>query len=462
MREEFLLKQKYIDELKILNNGKKRTYQVRTFGCQMNDNDSEKISGLLEEMGYLKASENEIPDFILFNTCCVRENAEQKVFGHLGVLKKQKEKKKDMVIALCGCMMQQAGTLDQIKKSYRHADIVYGTNKNHLLPQYLYTFISTGKKQFFQEEIDTNIIEGLPLKHEETMKAYVPIMYGCNNFCSYCVVPYVRGRERSRDKLDIINEINKLVKEGVKEITLLGQNVNSYDTDIDFTDLLYYIDEKCNIKRIRFMTSHPKDISSKLIEAISIIDKVCNHLHLPLQSGSSKVLDEMNRKYDQKRYLEIIEETKRVNPHIGLSTDIIVGFPGETDDDFKSTIDVIKKCEIDFAYTFLYSKRRGTKSAKREDQVSGEDKKIRFEELLEVQNKITLKRNLETIGKIEKVLVEGVSKTNKEVLTGRDEANKIVNFIGDLSLIGKIVNVKITKAKTWHLEGEYYECNRKS
>jgi len=439
MNDELILRQKYINKLKDINKGKKLTYQIRTFGCQMNENDSEKISGLLEEIGYFRASENEIPDFILFNTCCVRENAEQKVFGHLGVLKNQKQQKKDMVIALCGCMMQQAGTIDQIKKSYRHADIVYGTNKNHLLPQYLYMFLTTKKKQFFKEEVDTTIIENLPVKHEQTMKAYVPVMYGCNNFCSYCVVPYVRGRERSRKKDDIIKEIN------------------SYESDVDFADLLYYIDSKCDIKRIRFMTSHPKDISTKLIGAIHDIDKVCNHLHLPLQSGSSKVLAEMNRKYDKQRYLEIIEETKKINPRIGLSTDIIVGFPGETDEDFSNTLDVIEKCEFDFAYTFLYSKRRGTKAALREDQVSKEDKRKRFEQLLEKQNEITLKKNIQTIGKIEKVLVEGVSKTNKLILTGRDEANKIVNFKGDLSLVGKIVSVKITAGKTWHLEGEYYE-----
>jgi len=457
MKKTMQFQQKYIDEVKKLNSNEKKTYQIRTFGCQMNENDSEKIAGLLEEMGYLYASENEIPDFIIFNTCCVRENAEQKVFGHLGVLKKQKEIKKDMIIALCGCMMQQAGTIDQIKKSYRHADIVFGTNKSHLLPQYIYMYLKTKEKQFFSEEIDTTIIEGLPTKRESSIKAYVPIMYGCNNFCSYCVVPYVRGRERSREPKNIINEINSLVKSGVKEVTLLGQNVNSYGNDIDFPDLLYLIDKKCDIDRIRFMTSHPKDISPKLIKAIHDIDKVCNHLHLPLQSGSSKVLKEMNRHYDKKMYISIINEAKKLIPDIGLSTDIIVGFPGETEEDFEETLDVIKTCEFNFAYTFLYSKRRGTQAALREDQVLKSDKSRRFNKLVQLQNEITLKKNMERVGKIEKVLVEGFSKTNDTILTGRDEANKLINFSGDASLIGEIVKVKITKAKTWHLEGEYYD-----
>ncbi|MBN2853692.1 MAG: tRNA (N6-isopentenyl adenosine(37)-C2)-methylthiotransferase MiaB [Clostridia bacterium] len=457
MKEKPLRLHKYIEEVRRINLGSRKTYQIRTFGCQMNENDSEKIAGVLEEMGYLAASDNEIPDFILFNTCCVRENAEQKVFGHLGVLKKQKEKKESLIIALCGCMMQQAGTLDKIKKSYRHADIVYGTNKSHLLPQYLYTLLTTGQKQYFAEPVDQEIIEGQPVKRESSIKAYVPIMYGCNNFCSYCVVPLVRGRERSRKKDDIINEINSLVAEGTKEVTLLGQNVNSYDSDGDFTELLYLIDRQCDIKRIRFMTSHPKDISSRLIQAIHDIDKVCNHLHLPLQSGSTKVLSEMNRKYDKDRYLAIISEAKQMVPEIGLSTDIIVGFPGETDDDFEDTLDVLEKCEFDFAYTFLYSKRRGTPAASRKDQITKEVKGERFEKLLEKQNSITLKKNLSFVGSTVKVLVEGASKTDKEILTGRDEANKIINFKGSPDLIGEIVNVKITSAKTWHLEGETNE-----
>lgn len=450
-----LQQRKYIDEVRRINVGNRMTYQIRTFGCQMNENDSERIAGILEEMGYLAAGDNEIPDFILFNTCCVRENAEQKVFGHLGVLKKQKEKKNGMIIALCGCMMQQAGTLDKIRKSYRHADIVYGTNKSHLLPQYVYSLLTTGEKQYFAQQVDSDIIEGLPVKRESSIKAYVPIMFGCNNFCSYCVVPLVRGRERSRSKEEIINEINQLVSEGTKEVTLLGQNVNSYDSDGDFADLLYMIEKECDIKRIRFMTSHPKDISEKLIHAINDIDKVCTHLHLPLQSGSSKVLSEMNRKYDKDRYLEIIGQAKSLMPAIGLSTDIIVGFPGETEEDFNDTLDVLKRCEFDFAYTFLYSKRRGTPAASRTDQITKEVKSERFEKLLKLQNEITLKKNQSFVGNQVKVLVEGVSKTDKGMLTGRDEANKIINFKGPAELIGEMVNVYITAAKTWHLEGDY-------
>lgn len=454
MNDTLIQQQIYIEQVKRINLGQQKTYKIRTFGCQMNENDSEKIAGLFENMGYLEASDNAIPDIVFFNTCCVRENAEQKVFGHLGVLKKQKEQKSDMIIILSGCMMQQAGTLDQIKKSYRHADIVYGTNKSHLLPQYLHTYLNTGKKQFFAEETGKNIIEGLPIKRESSIKAYVPIMFGCNNFCSYCVVPYVRGRERSRATNDIINEINNLVNQGVKEVTLLGQNVNSYDSGIDFADLLYLIDKSCDIKRIRFMTSHPKDISMKLIKAISELEKVCNHLHLPMQSGSTKVLNEMNRKYSKEQYIKIIKNAKKTIPNIGLSTDIIVGFPGESDSDFDDTLDIISTCEFDFAYTFLYSKRRGTKAATREDQISKEEKSKRFNKLVELQNSITLQKNLKCEGIVEKVLVEGFSKTDKTVLTGRDEANKIVNFIGDEKSIGHIINVKITKGKTWHLEGE--------
>ncbi len=454
MNETLLQQQIYTDKVKNFTLGQQKTYKIQTFGCQMNENDSEKIAGLFEEMGYLESSDNAIPDIVLFNTCCVRENAEQKVFGHLGVLKKQKEQKSDMVIILSGCMMQQAGTLDQIKKSYRHADIVYGTNKSHLLPLYLYTYLSTGDKQFFTEETGQEIIEGLPIKRESSIKAYVPIMFGCNNYCSYCVVPYVRGRERSRSTHDIINEINYLVNQGVKEVTLLGQNVNSYNSEVDFADLLYLIDKLCDIKRIRFMTSHPKDISLKLIKAISEIDKVCNHLHLPMQAGSTKVLREMNRKYSKEQYIDIINNAKKTIPNVGLSTDIIVGFPGESDIDFDDTLEVISTCQFDFAYTFLYSKRRGTKAALRDDQISKEDKSIRFNKLVTLQNSITLQKNISCEGNIEKVLVEGLSKTNKAVLTGRDEANKIVNFIGDKQLIGQIINVKIIKGKTWHLEGE--------
>jgi tRNA-2-methylthio-N6-dimethylallyladenosine synthase len=462
-QEEIARQQGFADEIKQINyqdemkSGKKKLYFIETFGCQMNENDSERLSGILNEMGYVESGVAEESDMIIINTCCVRENAEHKVYGHLGHYKKLKTQNPDMVIAVCGCMMQQDEVVENIKKKYRHVDLVFGTYNLHQFPEYLYNVLTSRKRVIDIWESSGFIAEGLPITRKDNVKAWVTIMYGCNNFCSYCIVPYVRGRERSRLPEDIVREIETLGKQGYKEITLLGQNVNSYgkdlDGDINFAKLLEMINKIDGIERIRFMTSHPKDLSDELIFAMRGLSKVCNHLHLPIQSGSTRILKEMNRKYTKEKYLSLIEKIKKEIPDISLTTDIIVGFPGETDEDFYETIDVLEKVRYDSAYTFLYSKRTGTPAAKNPEQVSEEVKKERFEKLLEVQNRISRELNEEMLHKVEEILVEGVSKSNPHFLTGRTRTNKIVNFQGDSSMIGKMVNIKISKIQTWSLEG---------
>ncbi len=434
------------------------SYFVRNFGCQMNQNEAEKYTGMLEMMGFINAGNIENADFVLFNTCCVRENAEQKVFGHLGELKGMKNQKPWMIIAVCGCMMQQPHTVEEIRNKYKHVNLVLGTQNIHELPKLLYDNMTGGIRAVNVYETEMYIPEGIPLKREHQHKSWLSIIYGCNNFCSYCIVPHVRGRERSRDVEDIVQEAKALAKDGVKEITLLGQNVNSYGktltVPIDFTALLYKLNEVKGLERIRFMTSHPKDISETLIVAMSELDKVCKHLHLPLQSGSDKVLKEMNRRYTKQKYLDIIAYAKEKMPGLGLTTDIMVGFPGETEDDFNETMDVLKKVEFDMAFTFIYSIRKGTPAALRNDQVSEEDKKRRFQLLLDVQNAISYKMNAVYVGKTVSVLTEGVSKTNINTYTGRTDTNKIVNFTADKDYTGQFVNVKILNAGSWSLDGE--------
>jgi tRNA-2-methylthio-N6-dimethylallyladenosine synthase len=437
-----------------------KKYYIATFGCQMNENDSEKLGGMLTKMGFTETQEIEDSNIIIYNTCCVRENAEKKVYGHLGALKKLKREKPDTVIAVCGCMMQQKDVVDTILKKYRHVDLIFGTHNMHRLPDLLYTFYKNKKTLADVWDSEGLVVEGLPILRKENIKAWVTIMYGCNNFCSYCIVPYVRGRERSRKAGDVLKEIEVLDQQGYKEITLLGQNVNSYGKDLEeglnFAQLLYRINDKDlkSIKRLRFMTSHPKDLSNELIIAMKDCDIVCKHLHLPLQSGSNRILKNMNRNYTKEQYLGLVEKVKEAMPEISLTTDIIIGFPEEKDEDFLDTIEMTKKAQFDTAYTFLYSKRSGTPAAKKENQVPHEIKKERFDLLAKVQNQISKKINDRLIGKTLEVLVEGISKTNPDMYTGRTETNKIVNFEAKDNLIGNFINIKINDAYTWSLNGE--------
>jgi tRNA-2-methylthio-N6-dimethylallyladenosine synthase len=429
-------------------------YMIKTFGCQMNESDSEKLAGLMEQMGYRRRDDEKSCHVILFNTCCVRESAEQKVFGHLGEMKKLKRENPDLVVGLCGCMMQQKGMADKIKKSYPYVDIIFGTNSMHRLPMLLHKVLTGGKKAFEVSNGISRVVEGAPSVREDEIKAYVPIMHGCDNFCSYCIVPYVRGRERSREPEDIVNEVKVLVADGVKEITLLGQNVNSYDGGLGFASLLGKVAYSCDIRRIRFMTSHPKDIDEDVMGAIRDNENICDHLHLPIQSGSTRILARMSRNYTGESYLEKIRMVRETVPEIGLSTDIIVGFPGETEEDFAETLDVLEKVKFDFAFTFIYSKRKGTPAAKMEGEVPEPVKHERFKRLLEVQNRITLERNEKCVGDIIEVMVEGESRTDPGMLTGRTQTNRIVNFKADGGKAGDFAQVHITKAKTWNLEGE--------
>lgn len=456
-QEEIARQKEFIHLIKEINGGRIKKYNIVTFGCQMNENDSERLAGMLVEMGYVETHEVDDSDLIIYNTCCVREHAELKVYGHLGALKSLKKARPDMVIAVCGCMMQQKEVVDYIKEKYSHVDLIFGTHNLYKFPELLYSVIGNNKSVIDVWESEGLIAEGVPIERKDGVKAWVTVMYGCNNFCSYCIVPYVRGRERSRTPEDIINEVSMLGRQGFKEITLLGQNVNSYGkdlaADISFAKLLYEVNKVKGIERIRFTTSHPKDLSDELIAAMRDCEKVCEHLHLPVQAGSSKILKEMNRKYTKEQYLELVAKIKENIPGVALTTDIIVGFPGETDEDFEDTLDVVEKVRYDSAYTFLYSKRTGTPAAKKNNQVPEEVKKHRFDRLLEVQNRISKEINNQLLGAEVEVLVEGLSKNNPEAYTGRTRTNKVVNFKGSRDLVGKIVKVKIEKAQTWSLEG---------
>ncbi|SDY85670.1 tRNA-i(6)A37 thiotransferase enzyme MiaB [Proteiniborus ethanoligenes] len=434
-----------------------KKYSIVTWGCQMNEHDSEKMSGILESLGYESTNIKEEADLIIFNTCLVRENAELKVYGNLGELKALKRDKPDLIIGICGCMMQKEEIRDFIKDKYRFVDIIFGTHNIHKLPELLANHNLTTRMIIDVWEDGGNIIEGIPAKRKYDYKAFVNIMYGCNNFCSYCIVPYTRGREKSREANDIVKEIKMLANEGCKEVTLLGQNVNSYGKSLEskttFAELLYLINDIEGIERIRFMTSHPKDLSDELIYAIRDCDKVCEHIHLPFQAGSDRILKLMNRKYTKSQYLNLIEKIKSEIPDISLTTDIIVGFPGETEEDFLETIDVVKKVKFDSAFTFLYSIREGTPAANMDNQISDEIKHERLKKLLEVLNPISNENNLKLLDTVQEVLVEDTSKTDDTVLSGRTRTNKLVHFKGEKSLIGKIVNVHIVNTKTWTLEG---------
>ena len=459
---------KYIDEIKNLNkNNKNLKYCILTMGCQLNENDSEKLCGMLEEMGYTRTEIFEESDIALFNTCCVRENAEDKLFGKLGELKRIKEAN-GTIIAIGGCMMQEKHITDKIKQSYPFVDVVFGTHTLYRFPEDLFKALKTREKVKDVIDIDGEIFEGLPIKRDSNIKASVTIMNGCNNFCTYCIVPYVRGRERSRMPKDIINEVKELAKEGYKEITLLGQNVNSYlrvekEKNIEFeayegvnsfATLLRAINKIDGIERIRFVSPHPKDFTDDVIEAIRDCEKVCKIIHLPLQSGSTEILKRMNRKYTKEQYLALVEKMKARIPGIVLSTDIIVGFPGETEDDFEDTLDVVSKVHFEQVYMFIYSRRVGTPADKMENQVPDEVKHERFDRLKKLAESQIAGNNQKYVNTIQKVLVEGKSKTNENMLTGRTETNKVVNFEGTDDMIGKIVNLKIVSEHMWYLKGE--------
>ncbi|MGJ8755340.1 tRNA (N6-isopentenyl adenosine(37)-C2)-methylthiotransferase MiaB [Clostridium botulinum] len=443
---------------KIENKVRQKSFFISTYGCQMNEEDSEKLSGMLKKEGYIRTEERENADVIIFNTCCVRENAELKVYGNLGILKGLKSKNPNLIIAVTGCMMQQKGMAETIKKKFPFVDIIIGTHNLHNFPNYLNEVKKKDTSVLKIQEKENSIIENMPIDRKNSMKAFVTIMYGCNNFCTYCIVPYVRGRERSRTPENIEAEIKKLISEDYKEITLLGQNVNSYGKDLEpnvtFAELLKRVNNIEGLERVRFMTSHPKDLTDDVIEAIAKCDKLCEQIHLPVQSGSSEILKKMNRHYDREKYLDVVSKIKKLIPNVALSTDIIVGFPGETEKDFEKTLSLVKEVEYDSAFTFLYSIRKGTPAAKFEDQVPEDVKHKRFNRLVEVLNEISAKKNKAYEGKIEEVLVEGTSKNDENKLMGRTRTGKLVNFIGDKDSIGELVNVKIIKANSFSLTGE--------
>lgn len=440
----------------------KKTFHITTFGCQMNEHDSETLAGMLIEKGYVPAAERKDANIVIFNTCSIRENADKRFFGTLGQLKRRKtEQRENFTVCVCGCMMQQQHIIDTIKAKYPWVDVIFGTHNLHQLPELLDNLYKEKHKQLAIWEEGGEIVEGLPARRLFKHKAFVNIMYGCNNFCTYCIVPYTRGRERSRAAEDILKEVQVLAADGVKEITLLGQNVNSYkgisrenSEKTDFTDLIYMLSEVDGIERIRFMTSHPKDISDKLIAAYGKCEKLCHYIHLPVQAGSSKVLKEMNRHYTREDYLEIVRKLREVDPDIAISTDIIVGFPGETEEEFEETLTLCEEVRYDSAFTFLYSVRKGTPAEKFENQIPEEIKHERFNRLVDVINRISAEKNAEYVGRIEKVLVDGPSKNNSKTYGGRTESFKLVNFRGTPDMIGQVIDVLITGANTFSLEGE--------
>ncbi len=460
---EVEIQKQYIEKVKEMNKGKKLKYTILTMGCQLNENDSEKLSGMVEQMGYTKTENAEEADLALFNTCCVRENAEDKLFGKVGELKRIKEKR-GTIIAIGGCMMQEKHITDKLHESYPYIDIIFGTHTLHKFPEDLYISIKEKNKIDDIINIDGEIYENLPIKRDSKIKASVTIMYGCNNFCSYCIVPYVRGRERSRKPEDILKEVKELAQNGYKEITLLGQNVNSYDggeinkngktIKYKFANLLRDVNNIEGIERIRFVSPHPKDFTDDVIEAIRDCDKVCKLIHLPLQSGSTNMLKIMNRKYTKEQYLELVRKMKEQIPNLVLSTDIIVGFAGETEDDFEETLDVVRKVKFEQVYMFIYSRRVGTLGDKMENQIPEEIKHKRFDRLKELVESQIEENNKKYIGTIQKVLVEGTSKNNPNMLTGRTGSNKVVVFEGSKDLVDTIIELKIVSEHMWYLKGK--------
>lgn len=461
--EEGLRQQEYIIKLKQLiaekthQLGRKPTCCVTTFGCQMNAKDSEKLTGILKEAGY-EIIESEDADFVIFNTCTVRDNANQRVYGRLGQLGHQKKKNPDMKIALCGCMMQEAAVIEKIKKSYRHVNLIFGTHNIFKFAELLYRMLTSDKMVIDIWESTDKIVETLPIERKYPFKCGINIMFGCNNFCSYCIVPYVRGRERSREMNEILDEIKRLAADGVKEVMLLGQNVNSYGKNLDipvsFATLLSEVEKIDGIERIRFMTSHPKDLSDELIAVMKDSKKICKHLHLPLQSGSTRILEKMNRRYTKESYLALVDKLRAEIPDLALTTDIIVGFPGETAEDVDDTIDVIRKAGYNNAFTFIYSKRTGTPAAAMENQVPADEVQKQFNRVLEAVQETANEQAGTLTGQIMDVLVEEINEHDSSLVTGRLSNNTLVHFKGEDSLIGSIVNVRLKEAKGFYYFGE--------
>ncbi len=447
----------YEIDKKYINKFKNKTYFLKTYGCQMNEHDSENISAMIESMGFRKIDCYEDADMVILNTCSIRENAHNKAFGMLGRLKHLKQtKNSDLIIGLCGCMAQETGVVNQILKDYKFVNFVFGTHNLYQLPQIVTEAISSKKQtiEVFSKEGD--LIENMPVKRDKNYKAYVNIIYGCDKFCTYCIVPYTRGSQRSRKKEDILKEVNELVKDGYKEVTLLGQNVNAYGKDLyedyGLGELLEDV-SKTNIPRIRFMTSHPWDFSDKMIEKIAACKNIMPSVHLPIQSGSSRILKLMGRRYTKENYLELFNKIKETIPNVSISTDIIVGFPQETEEDFQQTLEVAEYCKFDNAFTFIFSARENTPAARLKDDVSIETKEERLQRLNQVVNHYFLENNQKLVGTTVKVLLEGMSE-KKDMYFGYTETNKLVNFTGKNKKIGDIVDVEITEAKTWSLDGK--------
>lgn len=444
--------------------GRKLTFFVKTFGCQMNARDSEKLTGTLLAAGYIP-SETEDADFVIYNTCTVRENANNKVYGKLGYLHGYKKKNPHMMIAMCGCMMQEEKVVEKIKSSYRFVDLVFGTHNIFQFAELLTKAFENRKMTIEVWDGTDQIVENLPSERKYPFKSGVNIMFGCNNFCSYCIVPYVRGRERSRLPEEILNEIRELAADGVVEIMLLGQNVNSYgktlETPMTFAQLLQEIEKIDGIERIRFMTSHPKDLSDELIAVMAASKKICRHIHLPLQSGSSRILEQMNRRYTKEQYLTLVDKIRSAMPDIAITTDIIVGFPGETEEDFLETMDVVDKVRYDSAFTFIYSKRTGTPAAIMENQVPEDQVKHRFDRLLSLVQTAASERAEALTGRIEPVLVESINEQNSSLVTGRLSNNSVVHLPGTAQMIGTIVHVKLTECKGFYYIGEVVSNERK-
>ena len=435
-----------------------KKYTIITFGCQMNEHDSEMMAGLLEHKGYVKAQNQDEAAIIVLNTCCVRETAENKVFGLLGRLGQRKKQKPDLIIAIGGCMSQQEHMGQRIKQRFKYVDIVFGTHNIHLLPSLIEQAENHRGQLIDIWPESTEIFPELKVKRAANLRSWVSIMYGCNNFCTYCIVPYVRGREKSRRPEDIIKEIEELTAKGCKEVTLLGQNVNSYGKDLsincDFADLLALVDDVSGLSRIRYVTSHPKDFSDKLIDSLAGLNKVCEHIHLPVQAGSNNILEKMNRGYTREYYLALVEKIRASIPGVSLTTDIMTGFPGETEEDFGDTMDLVRQIEFDSAYTFVYNKRQGTPAADMEKQVLHPVKTARIKQLIDFQNKISLNKNKMDEGQTMSCLVEGPSKTNAHLMSARTRTNKTVIFPGSRQTIGQTLQIKITGSSLTHLEGE--------
>ena len=441
------------DSLKSL--GKNKKYFVKTYGCQMNEHDSENIEAMLEELSFTKVDDYLDADLIILNTCSIRENAHNKAFGMLGRLKHLKDTHKDLIIGLCGCMAQEEKVIDEIMHKYKYVNFVFGTHNIHRLPVILKEAISKGKQEIEVFSTEGNIVEGMPVKRVSDFKAYVNIMYGCDKFCTYCIVPYTRGKQRSRDKEDILKEVENLVKQGYKEVTLLGQNVNAYGKDLEYDYKMENLLEdvaKTGIPRVRFMTSHPWDFTDNMIEVIKKYPNIMPSVHLPVQSGSNKVLKLMGRRYTKEEYITLFDKLKAI-PNIAISTDIIVGFPNETEEDFNETLDLCEYCKYDNAFTFIFSPREGTPASKIKDDITLEEKEQRLYKLNELVNKYFLENNKKYEGKIVKVLVEGESE-KEEMYFGYSEQNKLINFYADKDDIGSIIDVEIESAKTWSLDGK--------